>query len=377
MQTGEQTIRKLLALADIEVNGPNPWDIQVTDSRFYDRVLRDSSLGLGEAFMDGWWHCQAVDELVARMIRANLEEKVLGNWKLGLSVLWSRWFNLQSRRRAVQVADVHYNLDNELYGYMLGPTMSYTCAYFKGTDSLDIAQHQKHDLICRKLGLREQETVLEMGCGWGGFAEFAAHHYGVNMTSLNISKEQVRYATERCQKLPVEIVLADYREPAKYNPSQRLFDKAVSIGMCEHVGPKNYRHWLELVHRQLKPGGLFLLHTIGGNVSTTTCEPWTRKYIFPNGVLPSIQQLSSAMEGLFVMEDWHNFGAYYDLTLMGWHANFVAHWDKLKDRYDDRFYRMWTYYLLSCAGMFRARGANLWQIVLSKGGVDGVYETVR
>jgi cyclopropane-fatty-acyl-phospholipid synthase len=284
---------------------------------------------------------------------------------------------MQTHRRSLKVANVHYNLDNELYGYMLGNRMSYTCAYWKNADSLEQAQDNKHDLICRKLGLKPGDRVLELGCGWGGFAEFAAKNYGVNLTSVNISSEQINYARERCKGLPIEFFQCDYRDDKTYNPKAIEFDKVVSIGMCEHVGYKNYGLFLDVVGRNLKNHGLFLLHTIGGNKLTRRCEPWTNKYIFPNGVLPSIAGLGKAMEKEFVMEDWHNFGAYYDLTLMAWYHNFVANWDKFKSRYDERFYRMFSYYLLSCAGMFRARKAELWQVVMSKGGVPGMYEAVR
>ncbi len=377
MTNAQRTIEALLGLADVKVNGDRPWDIQIKDQRFFARVLKDASLGLGESFMDGWWTCLALDELICRLLRADLESKVKKNGLLVAKLVWSKLVNQQTKSRAKEVAEVHYNLDNELYGLMLGKTMSYTCAYFKNTESLDVAQDQKHDLICRKLDLKPGDTVLEMGCGWGGFAEYAARNYGCKLVSVNISTEQVAYAKERCKGLDVTFHLCDYRDHNIYNPQGIQFDKAVSIGMCEHVGYKNYDAWLELVNKQLKPGGLFLLHTIGGNVSTTTCEPWTQKYIFPNGMLPSVTQLAQAMEGVFVMEDWHNFGPYYDKTLMGWYDNFIANWDKLKHRYDERFYRMWTYYLLSCAGMFRARDAGLWQIVMSKGARPGVYDAVR
>jgi cyclopropane-fatty-acyl-phospholipid synthase len=375
--SARNTIEQLLTLADVKINGHRPWDIQIKDDRFYARVLKDASLGLGESFMDGWWTCEALDQLICQLLKADLESKVKKNGLLVAKLVWSKLVNQQTKSRAKEVADVHYNLDNELYGLMLGKTMSYTCAYFKNTDSLDVAQDQKHELICRKLDLKPTDTVLEMGCGWGGFAEYAAKNYRCKLLSVNISTEQIAYAKERCKGLDVTFHLCDYRDHHIYNPQGIQFDKAVSIGMCEHVGYKNYRGWLELVDKQLKSEGMFLLHTIGGNVSTTSCEPWTQKYIFPNGQLPSVTQLAQAMEGLFVMEDWHNFGPYYDKTLMAWHHNFVANWDKLKHRYDDRFYRMWTYYLLSCAGMFRARDAGLWQIVMSKGAKPGVYESVR
>ena len=373
----KKIVENLLAQADVKIEGMRPWDMHILDERFYNRVLKDGTLGMGESYMDGWWTCQALDQLIAKLLTARVDTKVRDKLKLVLSAIHSRLFNLQSRKRASQVADVHYNLDNTLYGYMLGRTMAYTCAYFKDTDNLDIAQDQKFDLVCRKLRLKPTDKVLEMGSGWGGFAEFAAKHYGCELICINISKEQVSYAKKRCKGLNITFHLCDWRDRHVYNPKNLLFDKIVSIGMAEHVGHQNYAPWLTLTHKSLKKGGLFLLHTIGGNASTTIIEPWTQKYIFPNGMLPSIQQLGSAMENLFIMEDWHNFGTYYDTTLMHWHKNFNDHWDKLKNKYDEKFYRMWNYYLLSCAGMFRVRDAQLWQIVLSKNGMPDAYESVR
>jgi cyclopropane-fatty-acyl-phospholipid synthase len=181
----------------------------------------------------------------------------------------------------------------------------------------------------------------------------------------------VELGRERCKGLPVEIRLQDYREV------NEPFDHIVSLGMIEHVGSKNYRTYMQTAHRCLKDDGIFLLHTIGSNRSVRTTDPWIEKYIFPNSQLPSIRQLALASEGLFVMEDWQNFGVHYDKTLMAWYQNFDAGWDELKSTYSERFYRMWTYYLLSCAGSFRARKNQLWQIVFSKQGISGGFVPPR
>jgi cyclopropane-fatty-acyl-phospholipid synthase len=209
--------------------------------------------------------------------------------------------------------------------------------------------------------------VLDIGCGWGGFAKYAAEKYGANIHGITVSREQVKYAKKICQGLDVEIELKDYRA------LKEKFDCIVSIGMFEHVGCGNYRTFIKVVHQCLKADGLFLLHTIAGNNSVNSTDPWINKYIFPNSMLPSAKQITSATEGLFVLEDWHSFGQYYDKTLMAWYNNFIENWTKIKDEYDERFYRMWTYYLLSCAGSFRASRNRLWQIVLSKKGIKGGY----
>ena len=356
----ETIIRDMLAEAGVEVNGPDPWDLQVHDDRFYSRVLREVELGLGESYMDGWWDCEAIDQLICRLLKARLDERLRGNWKLMLHVLRTRVFNLQSRSRAFEVGEKHYDLGNDLYQAMLDKRMNYTCGYWREADNLDDAQEAKLDLVCRKIGLEPGMRVLELGCGFGSFAKYAAEKYGVEVLGVTVSKEQVDLGTEMSRGLPVELRLQDYREV------EGQYDRVISIGVMEHVGVKNYRTYMEVVDRTLKPGGIGFFHTIGDNVSETGTNVWTNKYIFPNGMLPSIAQLAKAMEGLFVMEDWHNFGPYYDPTLMAWHANFEAAWPELKDKYDERFYRMWRYYLLSSAGGFRARNSQLWQVVFTR-----------
>lgn len=367
----EDFSRKLLSLAGIAVDGDNPWDISVRNKKFYGRVMSQGSLGFGESYMDGWWDCKALDEFFFRVIRAQLERKVRKNWPLLSQAILARVLNLQSRERAFEVGKKHYDLGNDLFVSMLDRRMAYSCAYWKGADSLDQAQENKLELICRKIRLQPGMKVLDIGCGWGSFVKYAAEKYGVKAVGITVSKEQVEMARESCAALPVEIRLQDYRD------MHEEFDRVVSVGMIEHVGYKNYRTYMKVVHRCLRDDGLFLLHTIGGNRSVRSVDPWVNKYIFPNGMLPSVRQLGQAIEGLFVMEDWHNFSADYDRTLMAWFRKVEEHWSNLAPRYDERFHRMWKYFLLSCAGAFRARGNQLWQIVLSKEGVVGGYDSVR
>jgi len=321
--------------------------------------------------MDGWWDCQHLDEFFYQVLRSQLSSKVGRSWSLLFEVLMARAVNMQSKRKAFQIGEIHYDLGNELFTDMLDQRMVYSCAYWKDAQTLDEAQENKLDLICRKLGLRPGMRILDIGCGWGGLLKYAAEKYRVEAVGITVSKEQVEFGKAWCVGFPVEIRLQDYRD------LNETFDRVVSVGMIEHVGYKNYRVYMAVVHRCLKDDGLFLLHTIGGNRSVHSVDPWMNRYIFPNGMLPSIKQLGGAIEGLFVMEDWHNFSADYDKTLMAWHGNFERNWDKLKPKYGDRFHRMWEYYLLSCAGAFRARGNQLWQIVLSKEGVVGGYNSMR
>ena len=366
----KEKITGILEQCGITVNGGNDWDVQVLDERFYSRVLLKWSLGFGESYMEGWWNTEALDELVCRMFMTGITEKH-NDLPGTVDMCKSRLFNLQTKMRARKVVQEHYDLGNDMYNKMLGDTMQYTCAYWKRAATLDEAQQHKLDLICRKLQLKEGERVLELGCGWGGFAQFAATNYGVQVDAYNISKEQVEYARERNRGLPVNVYLADYRD------AKGVYDKVAAIGLCEHVGYRNYSTLMKVAYRSLKKHGLFLLHSIASNTSTTYCEPWFNKYIFANGMLPSVKQLGETMEGLFVMEDWHNFGPDYDRTLVAWFHNFDKHWPLYKEQYGDRFYRMWKYYLLSFAGAFRARQTQLWQVIMSKDGVPGGYESIR
>ena len=321
--------------------------------------------------MDGWWDCKALDQLVYRVLKAELDKEVKGSFKMMKNVLKAKIFNLQRKSRAYVIGERHYDIGNELYKNMLDKRMNYSCGYWKNAKTLDEAQEAKLDLICKKIMLKPGMTVLDVGCGWGGFVKFAAEKYDAKVVGITVSKEQVELAKQLCKGLNVDIRLQDYRD------LKEKFDSVVSVGMIEHVGYKNYREYMKVVDRCLKEDGLFLLHTIAGNNSVHSGEPWIDKYIFPNGMLPSAKQLTTATEGIFVLEDWHNFGTDYDKTLITWHHNFNNNWDKIKHKYDERFFRMWNFFLLSCAGSFRANKNQLWQIVYSKKGVEGGYESVR
>ncbi len=364
-------IKVELESADIQIDGSKPWDIQVKDSRLFNRILRQGSLGLGEGYIDGWWEAKALDEFFTRVLRAGLEKRVYGKPAMIFENLKSLLTNRQSKDKAHEIGEHHYDIGNDLYIAMLDTRMVYTCGYWQQAKSLDEAQEAKLDLVCKKISLQPGQRVLDIGCGWGSFAKYAAEVYGAEVVGITISNEQVELGRERCKGLPVEIRFQDYREV------NEPFDHIVSLGMIEHVGSKNYRTYMQTVHRCLKDEGRFILHTIGSNESVRTTDPWIEKYIFPNSQLPSARQLSLAAEGLFVMEDWQNFGAHYDKTLMTWYQNFEEHWDELKSNYSERFYRMWKYYLLSCAGSFRARKNQLWQIVFTKQGIPDGFTAPR
>jgi cyclopropane-fatty-acyl-phospholipid synthase len=286
-------------------------------------------------------------------------------------VLRAKLFNLQSKNRAFQVGEVHYDAGNDLFEKMLDPHMIYSCAYWEKATNLNRAQEHKLQMICEKLELKPGEKLLEIGCGWGGLAAYAAENYGVEVLGITISQQQQKLAQERCKDLPVKIELIDYRDLSG------SFDKIVSVGMFEHVGAMNYRTYFQHASRLLKDQGLFLLHTIGSDVKINRTDPWIDKYIFPNGQIPSPIEITENIDRLFLIEDWHNFGGDYDKTLMAWHQNFDQYWPDIAANYDERFYRMWKYYLLSCAGYFRSRQGQLWQLILSKRSRVQTYRSKR
>jgi cyclopropane-fatty-acyl-phospholipid synthase len=365
-------VAQFLSRGDIRINGGRGWDIQVHDPRMYQRVLSFGSIGVGESYMDGWWDVEALDEFFARVDRVDPYD-TFGTWATALLSLKGKIFNRQKPEYSVEVARKHYDLGNDVYQAMLGRRMQYTCAYWRDADNLDGAQENKLHLIARKLHLKPGMTVLDLGGGFGGLAQFIASEYGCPVVSYNLSREQVRYGRELCRGLSVRFENKDYREAIS---EPRQFDRVASIGLCEHIGFKNYHGFLSLMRHCLKDQGLCLVHTIGSNQSVSTTDAWIDKYIFPNGVVPSIAQLGQAMEDGWVVEDWHNFGPDYDRTLMAWWDNFERNWPALREKYGDRFYRMWRFYLKSCAGRFRARQLQLWQVVLSKGDI-GRYDPVR
>lgn len=365
-----KALAQLLGEAGIAIGGERPWDMIIHHPQTAGRILARGSLGLGETYMDGWWDCAQLDEFIAHILFARLDERV-GTTALILQGIRARLFNLQNLRRTWQVGEVHYDIGNDFFEAMLDGHLAYTCGYWAEADNLADAQTAKLDLICRKLGLEPGMRLLDIGCGWGSLMKFAAEHYGVQCVGLTISREQAELGQTRCEGLPVAFRLQDYRQ-FNHGGIER-FDRIASVGMFEHVGHKNHRAFFDMARRSLHDDGLFLLHTIGKNLRRTPTDPWIDRYIFPNGDLPSLGQIADASEDVFIVEDVHNFGADYDRTLMAWHERIEAAWPHFAERYSERFHRMWHYYLLACAGTFRARTNQLWQIVLSPLGVRGGY----
>lgn len=373
MRASKTFIERLLQQADLEVDGPNPWDIRVLNEGFYPRVAAQGSLGLGEAYMDGWWECDRIDEFIERVLRAGLNEPLGCGLAAGLARLPARLLNSFSRRGFRKLTEAHYDLSREIFMSFLDPYNQYSCGFFYDTDDLNEAQLNKMEMICRKIDIGREDRVLDIGCGWGGLSRYMAETRGCEVVAVNISDEQIAYAREFCEGLPVQVRKQDYRD------LDEKFDKIVSVGMFEHVGPRDHRTFFEVVRNCLADSGACLVQTIGGNSAAEDCDPWIKKYIFPQGALPGVSQIGESIEGLLVMEDWHNMGPHYDRTLMAWHDNFIRAWPRLKKsrELDERFRRMWEYYLLSCAGAFRARSIQLWQVAFTPIGANQPYVAER
>lgn len=357
----ERRVRDVLSAVGVTVNGNRSWDPQIHDSRFYRRIMWQGSLGLGESYVEGWWDVEELDRFFEHVLIArDPPGHGLAN---GLATnIRAHFFNLQTRRRAFRVAEAHYDLGNDLFVAMLDPRMIYTCADWRGVTTLAAAQEAKLEAICRKLRLEPGIRLLDIGCGWGGLAKYAVERYSVSVVGITVSKEQLDLGRQLCEGLPIDLKLLDYRD------LDGTFDAVASIGMLEAVGHKNYGRYMRTVANCLVSGGSFVLQTIGQNNSRLCVDPWIEKYIFPNGEVPSMQQIAASAEDLMVIEDVENLGVNYAKTLNAWFRNFDDAWPKLSGRHAPQFYRTWKYYLLSCAGAFSARHLQVWQCVLSARG---------
>ena len=351
--------REILSIVDITIDGNRPWDITVHDDRFYRKVFHQGSVGLGEAYMDNWWDCQELDQFFFRILATDLRRRVPFRW-IVFPHPKSNFLDPQRKSRAARNAARHYDLGNELFQNMLDKRMVYSCANWGCASNLDDAQEAKLSFVCQKLGITPSMNILDIGCGWGSFMKYAAEKHACQCTGITVSEQQARLGRQMCAELPVSIQLQDYRDISG------CYDCIASLGMFEHVGHKNYRSYMEVMHRCLKSGGLFFLGSVGTDQAAHFQDAWVERYIFPGGMLPSIRLIGAAVEGLFILQEWHNWGRFYDQTLMAWFNNFRRHWSIIRTRYDERFYRMWKYYLLSYAGSFRARNIHAWQMVFSR-----------
>ena len=352
--------------ADVRFNGDRPWDLRVHNDALYGALLRHGSRALGDGYVRGDWDCDRIDELICRLLRVNAHRPLsrrawLRDW---LVQLYEQLGNPQALRRAFVVGERHYDINPRVYAAMLDPLMTYSCGYWRQADDLVTAQEHKLRLICEKLQLEPGMRLLDIGCGWGSLAAFACRHYGVEVLGITVSRCQAESIRERLADLPVQVVLCDYRQLPLLQAGR--FDRIASVGMFEHVGRRNDAAFHRIVHQSLEADGLALLQTIGTACTDHGRDDWIETHVFPGGRLPSASQLCRGLEGLFLIEDWENFGPDYDRTLMAWCRNFEAAWPTLQCDSSADFQRFWRYYLLSCAGFFRSRHGQLWQVVISK-----------
>ncbi|MFT5260149.1 MAG: cyclopropane-fatty-acyl-phospholipid synthase [Saprospiraceae bacterium] len=364
---------KKLNEAGVAVNETGPQALQVHNSRFYKAVALNGSLGFAESYVDGDWSCDSLDQLINALLRNGVRTGGMKDFK---NRVRAQLLNMQSVMRSNRVAQTHYDVDTQVFEWMLDPYLQYTCGYWKGQNNLNDAQTAKMDLVINKLRLKAGDTLLDIGCGWGGFAKYAAEVRGLTVKGISISRSQLAYAEKQCVGLDCEFKFGDYRYLDKIYPQK--FDAISIIGVTEHIGHKNFEALYRVMNERLKEGGLVLQHTIAHMKSKVCADPFIDKYIFPGGTIPSMQQLSKAMQNYFVAEDVHNFGADYDTTLMAWSRKFELAREQIEANPElgERFYKVWHYYLLSCAGMFRARRAQLLQFVLSPKGVMGGYQRI-
>lgn len=360
MQLLRRPVEHFFSRADVSINGSRPWDIRVNDNRFYREVLTKGSLGLGESYMRGQWSTEDLEGLFYRLCSSDLEstsQRISGQ---SFGSLIDLFINRQTHSRAKSNAEHHYNLGNDLFFEFLGKFKNYSCGYFDNASTLDEAQIAKMHKLCQLLDLKKGDRLLDVGGGWGEFAKFAATQYDCDVTSINIAQEQINHAREHCRDTSVEIVKSDYRDmTGSYN-------KIAVVAMFTHVGHKNYRQFMQTMSRLLEPGGKMVMETVGGAESKTRCEPWTNKYIFPGGLIPSMEQIDHSISGLFQRDSVDEFGHDYAVTLQHWHRNFIDAWPRLRAHYSESMRLMFEYFFLSVAGDFRAKGLLHYHIAFSK-----------
>lgn len=353
------TLTTLLREANIEPNGASPWDPQIKDERFYRTVLLRGSVGLGDAYLNGWWECADISGFILRIIKSGIHLRVprvdifLRRLRFGL-------IDAQNRIRSKRVAELHYDEDPYIFEVMLGSTNSYTCARWKGVITLDAAQQQKMDLLCKKAGLSSGMTVLDIGSGWGGFLAYAAERYQVRGIGLTISKTQLDYARKRYGNLPVEFRLQDYRDFVGG------VDAVVSICVIEHVGSDHYREYFQKVRETLtREDGFFAMQCILACDTQARMDPWTEKHIFPNGILPTLERIENAVEGILHIVDREFFRDDYVRTFSAWYENLVRNKNAIIARCGVRYFRKYEYYLCLYIAGFGSGRIDVGQFVLS------------
>jgi cyclopropane-fatty-acyl-phospholipid synthase len=347
--------------------------VKINDNDIFARLIRDGDLGFSEAYMDGAWDSPDLQAFMD-FVHADNGDLYDGFPGMGLVRKWEQfrfWLQSNSKKQARKNISHHYDLGNDFYGLWLDDTMTYSSAIFEqGDNSLEMAQRAKYASMVDQMGAQPGDHILEIGCGWGGFAEYAAKERGLKVTGLTISKEQLKYAQDRMERNGlqdlVELKLQDYRDETG------TYDGIASIEMFEAVGQKYWPIYFDKVKQCLKPGKNATLQIITiqdarWDVYRNTVD-FIQKYIFPGGMLPSPTVLrQEVVKAGLEVEKSIEFGKSYAQTLRMWHDTFNARWDQIeKMGFDDRFRRMWNFYLTSCASTFEYGNCDVTQITIKK-----------
>ncbi len=357
-----------------KTDAPEQVQLTVKRWRFFWRALTRNDIGVGESYMDDDWACSDLVALCRIFLRDQslLESRSLWTLYTRLRNIWLWRAQANTLRGSRRNIAHHYDLSNDLYRLFLDDTMMYSCAVFdKPESSLETAQRSKLDEICRRLELAPGMHVLEIGCGWGGFALHAARHYGCRVTGITLSREQLELARQRIAEAGlqdlVEFQFCDYRKVSG------VFDRVVSIEMFEAVGFEYYAAYFAAVARALKPGGRMFLQTI--TIPDQRFDryrrdfDWIKKYIFPGGMLASVHRIATTLKHKTDLRiDWlRDIGVHYAETLACWRQRFFERLPEVRQLgFDDRFIRMWEFYLASCEAAFAVRHIGDAQVILSK-----------
>lgn len=368
----EQAVRKIVEVGGIP---DTMWNhIEILDKSAWTDIITKGNLGIAEAYMHNKLKVDPLPFFISVLNDTSIgTRRKEGTDYLGMVMqavalptdLMGLLTNQQTRELSSRVTKQHYDAGNDLYEKMLGPSMSYTCAYWKDAKNLDEAQFNKMDLIRRKLELQPGMKVAELGMGWGTAANHM-HKYGnVDVTGVSLSEQQVKWAQENLAKEGLRFIWSDYRDHCEDPKHMHTYDRVYSIGMLEHVGYKNYAPFFKCIKALLKPDGLAVVHSIGEPDFVSASDPFLDKYIFPGAVIPAMSTITAGFENDFILEDWQNFGFDYSLTLAAWNENANVFFKENPDKYTPEFQRMWEYYLKMCEALFVTRINQLWHFVLS------------
>jgi cyclopropane-fatty-acyl-phospholipid synthase len=371
-ENAELAVRKLVEVAGVPDTVFNHLNVS-DDSVWYD-IITKANLGIAEGYMHG-----KIDVDPLPLFLSLLNDTSIGTRRkekfdvLGMVIgaieaptqMMGWLFNLQTKELSSRVTKQHYDAGNDLYEVMLGPSMSYTCAYWKDAENLDQAQEAKFNLIMRKLELQPGMKVADLGMGWGTAAAYMHKHGKVNVTGVSLSEKQVEWAQNNLVKDGLRFIWSDYREHCEDPDIVGTYDRIYSIGMFEHIGPKNYEPFFKCIKALLKPDGLAVVHTIGEPDFVAASDQFLEKYIFPGAVIPTLPMATKAFEHHFILEDFQNFGHDYSKTLAAWHVNSLKFFRENPNAYSPEFQRMWEYYLKMCEALFELRINQLWHFVLS------------